>query len=34
MLLLVSAISSDTLIFINIKINKNNIDTAPTYTNK
>jgi hypothetical protein len=33
-LLFVSFISSDTLILINIKINKNNIDTAPTYTNK
>ena len=33
-LFLVSAISSDTLIFISININKNNIDTAPTYTSK
>ena len=33
-LLLVSLISSDTLIFINIKINKNKIDTAPTYTKR
>lgn len=31
-LLFVSLISSDTLILINIKINKNSIDTAPTYT--
>lgn len=29
-LLLVSVISSDTLIFISININKNKIDTAPT----
>lgn len=33
-LLFVSLISSDTLILISIKINKNNIDTAPTYTSK
>ena len=33
-LLFVSLISSETLILINIKINKNNIDTAPTYTSK
>lgn len=33
-LLLVSPISSDTLMFISININKNKIDTAPTYTNK
>jgi hypothetical protein len=30
MLLLVSLISSDTLILINIRINKNKIETAPT----
>jgi hypothetical protein len=30
----VSLISSDTLILINIRINRNKIDTAPTYTNK
>ena len=29
-LLFVSLISSDTLILINININRNNIDTAPT----
>ena len=33
-LLFVSSLSSDTLIFISIRINKNKIDTAPTYTNK
>ena len=33
-LLLVSLSSSDTLIFISIKMNKNKIETAPTYTNK
>ena len=33
-LLFVSLISSDTLILININIKRNNIDTAPTYTNK
>ena len=33
-LLLVSPISSETLIFINISMNKNKMDTAPTYTNK
>src|SRR5438093_10366640 len=33
-LLLVSLISSDTLILINISIKRNKIDTAPTYTNK
>jgi len=33
-LLFVSLISSETLMLINIKINKNNIETAPTYTNK
>jgi hypothetical protein len=30
----VSPVSSETLIFISININKNKIDTAPTYTNK
>ena len=34
MLLLLSLASSDILILINININKNNIETAPTYTNK
>ena len=33
-LLLVSLKSSEILTFINISINKNKIDTAPTYTNK
>lgn len=33
-LLLVSLISSETLILINISMNKNKIETAPTYTNK
>jgi hypothetical protein len=33
-LLLVSLISSETLILINISINRNSIETAPTYTNK
>lgn len=33
-LLFVSLISSDTLILINIKINRNKIDTAPTYTKR
>ena len=33
-LLLVSLISSETLILINIRINRNSIETAPTYTNK
>ena len=34
MLLFVSPISSDTLMLMSININKNKIDTAPTYTNK
>ncbi len=34
MLLLVSLMSSDTLMLININMNKNKIDTAPTYTSK
>ena len=33
-LLFVSSLNSETLIFISIRINKNKIDTAPTYTNK
>ena len=33
-LLLLSVLSSDILMLINININKNKIDTAPTYTNK
>ena len=33
-LLLVSFINSDILMLINIRINKNNIETAPTQTNK
>ena len=33
-LLLLSLVSSDILMFISININKNNIDTAPTYTSK
>ena len=33
-LLLVSLISSETLILINISMNRNSIETAPTYTNK
>ena len=33
-LLFVSVSNSDILTFINIKINKNNIETAPTYTIK
>ena len=33
-LLLVSLISSETLILINISINRNSIETAPTYTNR
>ena len=33
-LLLVSVCNSDTLISINININKNKIETAPIYTNK
>jgi hypothetical protein len=33
-LLLVSLISSETLILINISMNKNSMETAPTYTNK
>jgi hypothetical protein len=33
-LLFVSLTSSDTLILINIRINRNKIDTAPTYTNR
>ena len=33
-LLLLSVVSSDILTFISININKNRIDTAPTYTNK
>jgi len=31
---MVSINNSDILIFINIKINRNNIETAPIYTNK
>jgi hypothetical protein len=33
-LLLLSVTNSDILTFISIRINKNNIDTAPTYTSK
>ena len=33
-LLLVSLISSETLILINISMKRNSIETAPTYTNK
>ena len=33
-LLLLSLVSSDILMFISININKNNIETAPTYTSK
>lgn len=33
-LLLLSVVSSETLTFINIRINKNSIETAPTYTSK
>jgi hypothetical protein len=33
-LLLVSVNNSEILISININVNKNNIDTAPIYTNK
>ena len=33
-LLLVSLSSSEVLTLINIKIKRNSIDTAPTYTNK
>lgn len=34
MLLLLSLVSSEILTFINININKNSIETAPTYTSK
>ena len=34
MLLLLSTCNSEILMFISININKNNIDTAPTYTSK